>query len=75
MIEPIAHRQSNEYPTTLWGLRAAWAGRWTLLSRVATGSAGGPSPTGSLRSCSLPLLYCHDADRLGCGRGRHRFDA
>eukprot|EP00966_Prymnesium_polylepis_P104245 2414221-Prymnesium_polylepis.3 len=44
---------------------------WTLLSRAATGSAGRPSPTGLLRSCSLPLLYYHDADSLGCGRDRH----
>eukprot|EP00966_Prymnesium_polylepis_P037573 872373-Prymnesium_polylepis.1 len=27
-IEPVAHRQSSEYPTKQW---AVWAGCWTLL--------------------------------------------
>eukprot|EP00966_Prymnesium_polylepis_P155715 3596694-Prymnesium_polylepis.1 len=57
------------------GLRTSWAGRWTLLEGCHPGSADRPSPTGSLPACSLPLLCYHDTDSLGCGRGRHRFDA
>eukprot|EP00966_Prymnesium_polylepis_P071512 1661314-Prymnesium_polylepis.1 len=52
-----------------------WPLRVGRFSRVAAGAAGRLSPTGSLPSCSLPLLCYHDADSPGCGRGRHRFDA
>ena len=55
-----------------FGVHGLAAGRF---SRAASGSDGRPSLRGSLLPSPLPPECCLSTNGLGCGRGRHRFDA
>jgi hypothetical protein len=75
-IEPVAHRQSSEYMYATqrrFGLRDAWAGRWTLLEGCHRSSRP-PDPHRLVVIVFFAATVLSDTDSLSCGRGRHSFD-